>query len=698
MREKWAGRCQGDHLSKKLISSLSLLSAALSLGLWGCTNNLNVNLGQLANGITTPPPSGSTNGGTGQSSGSFTLSNVMMDAISPTTILDLLGDGSGALGQICTPSGTSGGGSTTSTASTTCSCTYYYTLNGSSQQVDVPVIYHETNMVRCNYNMGYPPSAVTTMQVAIHNTSANSYSNTLTFNLTGSGVTIDTTNPANFVQPIRYQCRDIVFIPHLLAGNVYDPFQSEDPHLSYPLDFYAANLGDAISQYVSATSTTGGKYFCPPILNPSAYMTAANAATYSANFQINLNLYSKAPLSGSKTIYPSVAGVFDRSTFYLAKQASGVFNVPVNAILAPGVTTSSSATIPPLGYGATPIPTGTGTGQETCPDTSVPIPPNFQWVKVWLFRASLPERHYIGAGPSPSMGNVNSIVCNPGDWSDGKTPPTYSPIFNGCYREPANATTESHYALSMNEVFGGTHQITSAYLADRVLDVSVSGGQGNFVCAHLQTTTKLAASSINACPGNTSSGSTPGPACDQVDFNIAADFWKAEAPYSTDPTLTAYTNDNLVGCGATPWTASSVISDPLNSCSSADTTSGSPSPNAKVPFTYNVTSISLDANLAGGGAVPRYDFVFVVTPISISTVDMQNTTSSSDSLPYNPYRFFTYSDCQSSDPDNPAPGDCLASNMITYGIKLHDVGSSGDPPANDPNRPGVFPVCALQPI
>ena len=94
---------------------------------------------------------------------------------------------------------------------------------------------------------------------------------------------------------------------------------------------------------------------------------------------------------------------------------------------------------------------------------------------------------------------------------------------------------------------------------------------------------------------------------------------------------------------------------------------------------------------------PRYDFVFVVSPESVMAAQMENSSNTSN-YPYIPYRFPNASDCQSPDPDNPLTvGDCNPSKIIHYGLKLHDVSTNGDPPASDPNRPGIFPMCVLQP-
>jgi hypothetical protein len=92
----------------------------------------------------------------------------------------------------------------------------------------------------------------------------------------------------------------------------------------------------------------------------------------------------------------------------------------------------------------------------------------------------------------------------------------------------------------------------------------------------------------------------------------------------------------------------------------------------------------------------RYEFLFVVTPKTVNTGDMSNSASSVYAQ-YAPTRFRTDNDCGSSTP-TPAGGKCLSQNMFrSYGLKLHDVADAGDPPASDPNRAGVFPVCALQP-
>ena len=564
----------------------------------------------------------------------MTITRVIQDAVNPSTVLNIIDDGTGAFGTVCPPTAATPGDA--SSSATICECSYAYnSTSAPNQKVFTPITYHEQDMARCSY--AGLPSDVTSVQVSIHVTTTDTYSSAVTFNFSGTGNTLDTTNPNSFIQPLRYQCRDVVYIPYIFDGasGVYDPFQSEDPHLSYPIDFYASNLGAATSQYVIADAAAGGgsSWNCPPILNPSKYMSGTNLSQFYSNHQLNMTVFSSAPLAGNKVIYPPSGG-FDRSTFYIAKSPSGVFTVPVNSILAPGVTTASTGTVPPLGYAANPIPIGSGTGQETCPDTTTSnIPPNYHWVKVWLFRAGLPSRQYaVPGGTGSNISQVGSISCNPGQWADG------SPVFSGC---PNGAT--------------GTYNsgdISSAHpLADRALGSSS-------ICVRFDDRSNP----TTFCNGH------PGPGCSTALNGTGA----------LDPGFDSWLS--LTSASGTAGCQSTTLADPLSACNGAATT----------PISYNVGTANF--------GTPRYDYLFVVSPPSIMLSNMQDTSSSSPGLPYHPYRFYTNLDCLSPDPDSAPAGDCLQSNAITnYGLKLYDVGSAGDPPAADPNRAGIFPMCAIQP-
>jgi hypothetical protein len=628
----------------------------------GCTNNISLR-GKIAGNSVQVPTTNSDNSGT------FTLSRVVKNSLDPNGVLDLIGDGSGSFGSLC-PSTGSGDAAASATSPTVCECSLSYQTSGDSQQIFTPVIYHETNLLRCSYaNL---PSDTTSVDVSIHITTADTYSSIVKFNFSGTGVILDASNPDSFSNVIRYQCRDSVVVPYLFDGSIYDPILSEDPHLSYPLNFYAVNLGGTISTYANSVSQNPDVIYwnCPSILNPFAYLTTAAQTTFFENNHLNMTIYSKAFLNGSKLIYPPSGG-FDRSNFYLAKQKSGIFSVPVNAYIAPGVVTQEGTDHSPIGYGASPVSSG-ASGQETCPDTTATIPTGYHWVKVWLFRAHLLPRKYASYGQQQSGGTGNtsgqtgltsdiSLICNPGNWAMDSAAITWQSIYAACplsrtaskggAGNPAGPRSLSYLASSDDfEDLDDDH-----YLADRILGV----GQTS-MCVIMN------ANAGNYCASAGGTNYRPGPGCDSEGF----DFWSASATPNIDG----------LACKSNV--------DPFHVCSSAGTEIGT------IPY---VTSDNFSLkNLDDDSG--RYDYIFVVTPPTVTVNDMTDTAAStSSSLAYQPFRFKSNTDCLSTDPDNPiSTGDCSLDNKIDYGLKLHDVSNSEDPGAEDPKRAGVFPVCALQ--
>lgn len=573
----------------------------------------------------------------------FMITNVLKDNANPTSVFDILGDGTSAMAQYCVASSSSSSGSTGSnTGASTCSCTYSYTSPSvGSQQVDVDTIYFESNMVECPYTS--IPGDVSSVSIKIHVVKSDTYTNALTFNLAAAGVGTSPTSANSFGLVNRIQCKDVVTIPYPFgpnldqANSVYDPIQSEDPTLSYPLDFYTTNIGGAYAQYVAS----GVKNWnCPA--NPQ-----------DVNFPSNYKLYSVGPDSGgSKQIYPTAGSAFDRSNFYVAKQPAGVFNVPLNAYVAPTLTASafaSSGNNPLLGYGASPIPSGAS--QETCPNT-VPIPSGYHWVKVWLFRADLPDRRFVA---SSGLANLGTVICNPGTWGAGATG---GKVFDDCGNTGG---------IGINNGGGG------ATLVDRVLAGEASSS-GSPMCVQLDP---------NTAPNSSGPGYTTnvGGTTQKVGYT--------SLPLGTDRWLPA-ANVPRLGSTLDPTNATLVPYDPMD-------LGGRKWGLQFIPKDEQLTTIDIDQNVSQGQSHPRYDFVFVVTSPTVMAANMENSSLSSN-YPYIPFRFPNASDCQSGDPDAPAfAGDCDPSKIIHYGLKLHDVSSNGDPSASDPNRAGVFPMCALQP-
>jgi hypothetical protein len=367
-----------------------------------------------------------------------------------------------------------------------------------------------------------------------------------------------------------------------------------------------------------------------------------------------------------------------------------------------------------------------------------------------MFRATLPQRSVPypgstgnGANKSSSLNQVGGIFCNPGDWPPDTTVligPEIFPIVPTCPRDIADIFKEANYQslygtgtssqgksvpLLPSALSLATDTANNLLLADRI--VSFQGG-GKGECARL-TAVAGDVGGGNATPythsddvywsnwnqlytGSSTSNSLllnpckdgPGTGCGSVDHE---DYWATWVldPTGSDPIFnvsTGIASSTLGYPGALNQGCNgSTVYDPLNLCGNVM----SPQVYNKTivpapPFNMNVTSAPWDTGAS------RYDFLFVVTPTSIMLSDMQNITAAG--APYQPYRFKTDLDC--IDPDtgfpaiNPDATNAANSNYCnylnainTYGLKLQDVGSSGDPPASDPNRAGVFPVCVIQP-
>ncbi len=584
-------------------------------------------------------------GGSDQNIAPITLARVQLSTLSPTDTLDLLGDGTHSMGSFCTSKSGSGG----STGPTTCTCNIrFIRTDGSSGEFDVDTIYHESDLLRCQYTL--VPSGVDFITVSIKLTNIDATSNSINFRF-GNATSIDPTDPASFVQVQRYQCRDLIFIPYLWDGSIYDPILSEDPRFTFPLNFYTTNMGKTLSIYAAGDDSLGvqgGTTFfnCPPIPNDTS-------------FGMDLSIYSvSADTTGSKLIFPPT-GLFDRSTFFLAKKPSGVFNVPVNSVIMPGKITANAvvapgqtppAVIPSIGFAARPVISSSGV--ESCPDTSTSIPPGFHWAKLWQFRASLGNRLVPTSRTLASLGQIN---CNTSAYTVAPVPPAPNNYpFPDCEGQPSA-------------------DAVGAWLAARF-------SEGLSMCANISPggTTNPNATSTT-CQQYSSTGNAAG--CDahpsglpfsSVDFSTFApgtDIW---VPTRRDPNF---------GCnGATPQDLAHICQESTG----------------HVPFDSPLTVATLPID-APGSTRPS-DFLFVVSPPNVTLDDMNPTSAGITHAIYSPIRFFSPNDCRSPDPDQPlSPNDCSPARIVHYNLNTHDVGSGGDPAAADPNRSGDFPLCVIQP-
>ncbi len=583
---------QAKHGGKGIFAWTLTMSMSTVLATACLSNNLSPGKGSSSKSLDESEltlPNRSTNGGI------LTLTKVLRSSHDPAKSFDLIGDGSGAMGRLCTS--TSLGGTDTNKGPSTCFCAYEFQRgNGASNRFSTDTTYREADLIRCSIEA--IPDDVLQVKVKIHVRNADAYSNEVTFDFSSSTSDSGISGKEGFTKIFRYQCRDSIFIPYLLDQKVYDPILSNDPELSYPLNYYVSNPGLAISSYVNseaAHARDGVGWFCPSVPNDIAA-------------GLDLNVYSVTALNNSKLIYDDRATsdsarlarrkqLQPRSDFWLAREKGGLFTVPVNAYVAPNTNSAilgdsgPTGAPPPLGYGAPPLPSASG--KELCPTQSVP---GYRWVKVWLFRADLEERKYPG---SLAIQQLGSISCNPGNWSDGQ------PVLPDCA--------------------GGTYDTRAIALTNRCYSVTPGG------------------SSVIAKYGDT---------------------WLAKNRDLNNPN----------------HCSKSGRLDPMNLCANPTTQA--------VPVDSRPTMTSLD------GGLSRYDYLFVVSPPEIYAEDFKNRTPAS--LPYTPYRFYSKKDCDAADPDSSCASE--SHRVISYGVKFHDVSTSGDAPANDPGRLPVFPVCALQKI
>ncbi|MBL7716533.1 MAG: hypothetical protein JNL01_13795 [Bdellovibrionales bacterium] len=690
----WAKTAEKTSGMKALLNQAFAL-IALGVFATGCTN-LGSNARARSGTSTVTTTDGSSYG--------LSISQVLLSPLDASSgTITIVGTNPGDLGAACDPRlqpaeiGEDGEESTeTKTPGELCSCTYRYIRNGttgaSDEQFSQQATYAESNIVRCSFPSTSILAGIPYVDIQVRKIKDNIFSNPIRYNLTG-GEFLDPTSPNSFVQVNRYQCRDRVRLGlgFQQVGDgaewaPYNPILSEDPKLSYPLNFYYTNYFQSMQAFIALNSASGGSgeeggdggggntnpWICPTVPNDP-------------NVGMQLGLFSVSPDSGgSIRIFPPTGSVFDRSTFFLARKKSGIFTLPVNAYGAPGIPTSDLGNLGPqvetdlgsLGYGVPPIVQTNGT--ETCPDTSVPIPAGFRWVKVWQFRASLSPRQQ----PDPNGRFARSaIMCNPGNAIPSPTASgTPGFVFGNCEggtelpvddsrfasRAYIPSSTDSQNPVTQNACLELNHPNFATWQTP-CNDPSNGGPGSGAGCTATNTGTQK-------------------PAYASMGLALASDIWYflQAPPTGASPSAGGSTGSNGI-CGG------GGNLDNMNLCS-ASPAAGYPTFNQAIPFSTEVNFAPLDP-----AGQQRYDFVYTVSPTTVNLNEMLNP-GSTISLPYVPYRFYP-GGCVSGDPNNPAfAGDCSADQKISYGIKIHDVGQNGDSTPGSTGRPPVFPVCALQPI
>ncbi len=635
-------------------------SILICLALSGCSNLFNsfnsktgINTGDIPATLSSSLPA------------SFQITRVNQTLISPSQNLDVLGDGSGTLGSLCAVTDNRDPNATT--GNSPCWCSFDFstpTLDNSNRKT--PVSYHENNLARCEYYTSIP-FGVATFKVSIvvvKNGSITQNSNIATFSFSGTPA-LDPKLPSTYAQVKRHLCRGLVSVPNLFDSSIIDPDQSETPYYTYPLDYYTTNLASSLAYFVNSGDAANE---CPPV---------PYSSTDSDHY---VNIVSSSSYGGSQIIDPPQTGTYDRSTFYVAAKATGVFAIPVNAVVAPSVISDdngAAGVAPPLGYGA--AHTSNASGGENCPSDSV-IPTDYEWVKLWLFRGAVPPRNYF-----KSTNYFASLVCHPGDQTitNSANQTVTVPVFNACMKTYPNDNNSR--TLSWSDA----GKISNNYLADRVVFSKNSSNSNDSDTQCIQLNARPSgnpvqtanADSPNACTlGNPAK---PGVGCGNTS---GGDEWLAVVP---DPTQ--YTSSANLGCSISTVNTGGVSrpgDDPLHICGSLTDFSrgGTHATSPSIPVS-ELTTEDMD------NTRPRTDFIFVVSPTSISTADIKGGSKTQ----FTPVRGTTPDICRSGVSCQSGIGNYIGSyDLITNDINLANLSAADINQQNNPKM-NLYPICVVRP-
>jgi hypothetical protein len=284
---------------------------------------------------------------------------------------------SGEILNFCTPLA----GSTDPTlAGCQCLYTFQNPTNFLTESRAYAPLYFEADLVRCGIPNDNIPEGVHTFTLQLIQTgNYTRSSNTFSINTVNQ---FGPNQPEFYSDIHRYMCRWIPFIPHMLDGGIIDPIQSNSDNTAANINYFTSNIGNAFYQFAVSSQPF---FHCPPHIDPnktSLELRDANGALISTSAGVS-------------------AGSEDRVNFSLARYSSAPFNLPVLMPQAPGFSGV-------IGYGVSPDSTG------ACPtSTSISVPSNMRWRKLWLYRAQLPQRTYY----SRPTANYD-LICNPGKFKN----------------------------------------------------------------------------------------------------------------------------------------------------------------------------------------------------------------------------------------------------------------------------------------
>ncbi len=544
-----------------------------------------------------------------------------------------------------------------------CKCEYTFTQPGLGVQVvQGNVDYEESNLIRCQNEV---TSGITSFSLRIVTVGGTDASNSLTVPLSGgafSGTTsyIDLTNPVSYSQVQRYQCRKHEDILDPYDSTMIDPFQSEDPNVVYPFNYYTTNVSDSL---VSLQSRQGSGWECTLTAtqdrslqwwaNPNVYSSSICTGAFCAgDGQL---MYPQSSLSSGKipVSLTSTSTGKRRSSFAVAKSAYGVFQVPLKAAIAPSQTPANdyvSADYEIIGYAAQPV--ANASGISSCPN--IQLPPNATWVKLWNFRSnniSAPTK--VTSSVSISSFAQSGIACNPG----GGAVPSCVTLGNFT---PQTAVANGSVLASRVVVVGG--DATSANTCNNIDPLSFSNGQEGWSPSPFAFNSSITLTMIQSFPWGLYTSA--------VDECVSPAVAPGATPVPT-AVFTAVSTPAPLGCtgraggGIPAGSGNPTLAGALPEATPAD-------------FSPNITSSPLVAGLSN-----YIDQLFVITETTVNDQNMKFTTSSSYPQ-YVPETYRASADCNGVIESS----TCPSNKKIEWNINTLEVGSTVGA--------DIYPLCVVQ--
>ncbi len=561
----------------------------------------------------------------------MTLSKVLRNERSPADTLDLIGDGSGQLGRPCTKIGQ---GANDGTGPSTCKCAFFYNLGGVSGSGDTPIfadtVYYEKDLIRCKIPNAIPPSVVQ-YNISVQYAGANQYSNEVVFQTQQSqGIAASPVDENTFAKVYRYQCTDVITVTHNFWG------QTPTGRI------YDRDLSED-----------------PRLTTPMNY--------YTTNLGGAVALASR---TGSGWDCPS--NPLDTAIQYPNASTAGAAAVTAALNQQPGDMASS-------------IPLGQANGNPAVRMLAKYDMRIGSLADDWIFpRVAGEDRHTFYLAKSPTgvfTSPVNSMIApnrNTDPTGQNGTPPIgYAAFSNPNYSQgescPADVPLPAGYEWAKLWLFHASFE----YRTQPTVDPSIAFqshpqfapiNDKMFILCSSDPSKNAIAYSANYSsyfPATPANNNLYGSDCQNI--NAAnAPLWRA----------VAYEGKWGIASSDAPTAA----------CMRADNPNGIASESNTAPRAGIVTT-PLDAP----GSRARFDYIYVVTPTSINSSQMQS--KSQEALKYYPTRLLSSIECRSDNLANCASARHVPPYQL---IQRSDIGENLDALQNQMGRPYKFPLCVLR--